>query len=189
MLKSELRKIYKEKRLLLSATERMKMDDLLLIQFQKLSLDPINVLFSYCPSEAHLEPNTYLFSTYLEHMIPGLQTCYPTTNLSNVEMKAMLVNEETEFHLTSFNVEEPVDGTEIDPQEIDLVFVPMLICDTSGYRVGFGKGFYDRFLPLCREDVIKVGFSYFEPVDQISDTHQFDIPLDFCITPEKVHEF
>jgi 5-formyltetrahydrofolate cyclo-ligase len=188
MLKSELRKIYREKRSLLTATERMKMDDLLLIQFQKVPIDFVNTMLSYSPSDKHAEPNTYLFSTYLAHMIPGLRTCYPVTDFENLQMKAMLVDDDTEFSFNAYDIEEPVNGTEIDPQEIDIVFVPMLICDTAGYRVGFGKGFYDRFLPLCREDVLKVGFSYFEPVDAITDTHQFDIPLDFCVTPEKVYE-
>jgi 5-formyltetrahydrofolate cyclo-ligase len=189
MLKSNLRKIYREKRSLLTATERMKMDDLLLIQFQKLSFDPIHVLLSYSPSETHAEPNTYLFSSYLNYMIPGLQTCYPVTDFTSLEMKPMRVNDYTEFNLTKYGIEEPLDGIETDPQEIDMVFVPMLICDQSGYRVGFGKGFYDRFLVQCREDVLKIGFSYFEPVERIDDTHEFDIPLNFCITPERVIEF
>ncbi len=188
MLKSELRKIYREKRSLLTAKERNIMDDLLLIQFQKLAIPAIQVLMSYSPSDKHDEPNTYLFSTFLEHMMPGLQTCYPVTDFDNLTMKAILVNEETEFHQNKYGIEEPADGFDIDPKEIDLVFIPMLICDSKGYRVGFGKGFYDRFLPLCREDVIKIGFSYFEPVETISDTHQFDIPLNFCITPEHVIE-
>jgi 5-formyltetrahydrofolate cyclo-ligase len=189
MTKSELRKIYREKRSLLTEPERMKLDDLLLIQFQKLPLETIHVLLSYCPSEKYNEPNTYLFSTYLGHMMPALQTCYPVTDFDTLEMKPLLVNDYTEFYLTEAGIEEPVDGIDIDPKEIDLVFVPMLICDKAGYRVGFGKGFYDRFLPKCSEDVVKVGFSYFEPVDCIDDTNQFDIPLNFCITPGRVIEF
>jgi 5-formyltetrahydrofolate cyclo-ligase len=188
MLKSQLRKIYREKRNLLTAKERNKLDDLLLIQFQHLALENVLVLLSYSPSEKHAEPNAFLFSNYLSHMIPGLRVTYPVTDLKALTMKALSVNDYTEFYLNEFGIEEPADGWEIDPKEIDLVFVPMLICDKRGYRVGFGKGFYDRFLPLCREDVIKVGFSYFEPVEQVDDTHQFDIPLNFCITPDKVIE-
>jgi 5-formyltetrahydrofolate cyclo-ligase len=188
MLKAELRKIYKDKRSILTPQERNKMDDLLLIQFQKMALSNVHVLLSYSPSEKHAEPNTYLFSTYLEYMIPDLKTCYPVTDFENLQLQPRLVNDYTEFHVTKYGIEEPMDGIDIDPKKIDLVFVPMLICDKQGYRVGFGKGFYDRFLALCRPDVLKVGFSYFEPLDNISDTHQFDIPLDFCITPEHVIE-
>lgn len=188
MTKAELRKIYREKRTLLTSKDRNVMDDLLLIQFQKFSLDQVGVLLSYSPSETHAEPNTFLFSSYLQHMLPGLQTCYPVTDMSNLSMQAMLVQDDTEFHLTKYGVEEPVNGQPVDPKDIDLVFVPMLICDKAGYRVGFGKGFYDRFLPLCRPDVLKIGFSYFPPVDRIEDTHQFDVPLNFCVTPQEVFE-
>ena len=121
-------------------------------------------------------------------MLPGLHVCYPVTNFETFEITPVLVNDHTSFHLTKFNLEEPIDGTPVSPQEIDVVFVPMLICDRHGYRVCFRKGFYDRFLPRCRPDVLKIGFSYFEPVERIDDTHQFDVPLDFCITPSQVLE-
>lgn len=188
MNKQELRRIYREKRTLFTASERMKMDDLLLIQFQKLSLGPVYVLMSYCPSEKHAEPNTYLFSTYLEHLNPGLHTCYPVTDFATLGIKPVQVNDHTEFNINDYGIEEPVNGIETDPLEIDVVFLPMLVCDKAGYRVGFGKGFYDRFLPRCREDVLKIGFSYFDPVEAIDDTHQFDVPLNFCITPHQVFE-
>jgi 5-formyltetrahydrofolate cyclo-ligase len=72
---------------------------------------------------------------------------------------------------------------------IDLVFIPLLACDLQGNRVGYGKGFYDRFLSKCRYDVKKIGLSFFDPVDKIEDVNVFDIPLDECITPKKTWVF
>ena len=65
----------------------------------------------------------------------------------------------------------------------------MLVCDSYGNRVGFGKGFYDRFLANCRSDVITIGLSFFEPIDHISDVEPWDYSLDYCITPEKTIQF
>ncbi|MDB5232231.1 MAG: 5-formyltetrahydrofolate cyclo-ligase [Chitinophagaceae bacterium] len=189
MTKAELRLAYKEKRKALPVQERIKMDDLILIQFQQLGLPFIDVLMSYWPMDHHAEPNTEIYSRYLHHLVPGLQTAYPVTDFENLSMEAVIVNDETVFESNEKGLIEPRNGATIDPHEIDLVFVPHLICDLKGYRVGYGKGFYDRFLSRCREDVITVGFSYFDPVDTIEDTTQFDVPLNYCITPGQIYEF
>lgn len=188
MTKKELRKLYKEKRQSISDKERVKMDDLLLIQFQKMFLDHVNVLFTYWPLSDAAEPNTLLFTRYMHHMIPGLEIAYPITDFPNSTMQAVLVYEDTEYHTNNYGITEPKEGQVISPEMIDIVFVPMLICDKEGYRVGFGKGFYDRFLPKCRPDALKIAFSYFDPVDKIDDMNEYDVPLNFCITPETIYE-
>jgi 5-formyltetrahydrofolate cyclo-ligase len=84
---------------------------------------------------------------------------------------------------------EPASGDIVDPASIDLVLVPLLILDTQGYRVGFGKGCYDKFLANCRPDCIKIGLSYFDPIEIIDDRDEFDVPLDFGVTPDNVYVF
>lgn len=190
MLKQELRTIYKKKRLELSASVKMKMDDLLLIQFQNLAFNKnIEILMSYWPLEHHNEMNTLLYTRYLEHAIPGLKVTFPVVDFETKEMQAVFVHEDTDFVENKFSIPEPEEGEEVAAEEIDLVFVPLLAFDKEGYRVGYGKGFYDRFLKKCRENVLTIGFSYFEPVDKIEDRNQFDVPLNYCITPHKIYAF
>jgi 5-formyltetrahydrofolate cyclo-ligase len=55
--------------------------------------------------------------------------------------------------------------------------------------VGYGKGYYDRYLKRCAQDVVKIGFSYFDAIDAIEDINEFDVPLNYCITPMRVYEF
>jgi 5-formyltetrahydrofolate cyclo-ligase len=69
------------------------------------------------------------------------------------------------------------------------VIVPLLCFDRRGHRVGYGKGFYDRYLQKCRPDCIKAGLSFFDPVDLIDDTYADDIPLDICVTPSETFRF
>lgn len=190
MVKKELRKLYKQKRLALSATDRLKLDDLMLIQLQRLSFNNnVKVVMSFWPLENHGEMNTHLYTRYLELAIPDLKVAFPVIDFSTNQIHAVSVNDDTEFVENKYGISEPEEGGEVPPHEIDLVFVPLLAFDKNGYRVGYGKGYYDRFLQHCREDVITVGFSYFEAVDKIDDTHQFDIPLNYCITPHKIYEF
>jgi len=88
-----------------------------------------------------------------------------------------------------FGIDEPESGNKILEDEIDLVLVPLLAFDKKGFRVGYGKGFYDKFLFNCRIDTLKIGLSFFDPVDEIVDINQFDISLNYCVTPKDVFIF
>ncbi len=189
MTKQELRKIYKAKRLGLPAMGKSKMDDLMLILFQQYDYGDIRTLLSYWPISAKGEPNSHIFSGYLRHIIPDLRICYPVAHGTENKMEAIAISEDTLFTTNALGVTEPKDGPKVRPEEIDLVLVPLLVCDKKGYRVGYGKGYYDRFLADCRKDIVKIGLSYFEPIDLITDTGHFDVPLTLCITPENCHEF
>jgi 5-formyltetrahydrofolate cyclo-ligase len=70
-----------------------------------------------------------------------------------------------------------------------VVFVPLLAFDTLGNRVGYGKGFYDQFLSECQPETIKIGLSFFEAENTITDVFEKDVRLDFCITPKKCYRF
>ena len=70
-----------------------------------------------------------------------------------------------------------------------MVFVPLLAFDEKGNRVGYGKGFYDKFLAECKPEILKIGVSFFEPENIIPDVLNTDIQLDLCITPTKVYNF
>ena len=75
------------------------------------------------------------------------------------------------------------------PIAMDVVLIPMLCFDLRGHRVGYGRGYYDRFLSECRADVKKIGLCLAEPVTEIADTSALDMAMDVCITPQKVYKF
>ncbi|MES1220214.1 MAG: 5-formyltetrahydrofolate cyclo-ligase [Bacteroidota bacterium] len=189
MLKAEARKLYKDKRKALSYPEKAKADDLLLIQFQTVQLPFIHTLLTFWPIEENNEPDTHLFTDYVEFKNPALRILYPQSDFTSNTMRAIEVNVDTAFKINQHNIHEPADGFKVNANIIDMVFVPMIVCDQQGYRIGYGKGFYDKYLTGCRDDCFKVGFSYFDPIDKIDDRHEFDIPLDICITPYNVYVF
>lgn len=104
------------------------------------------------------------------------------------EMTHYLLTDNTKFKKNEYNIPEPIDGLEVPVSKIDVVFVPLLAIDKNGNRVGYGKGFYDNFLAKCREDVIKIGLSFFEP-EEIIDVFETDIRLDYCVTPFGINNF
>jgi 5-formyltetrahydrofolate cyclo-ligase len=189
MKKEEARRIYMEKRASLSERERVKLDDLLLIQFQSAELPFTGSLLSYWPIEENNEPDTHLFTEFLRFRNPELKVCYPRSDFESGLMEAILTDIDTPFKKTVLNILEPEGQDVLMPDEIDMVFVPLIAFDRSGYRVGYGKGFYDRWLGGCRPDCIKVGFSYFEPIASIEGRHDFDVPLNLCITPQNLYVF
>lgn len=105
------------------------------------------------------------------------------------EMTHFLLTDATKIIINSYGIPEPENGIEIPADKIDVVFVPLLCFDESGNRVGYGKGFYDKFLVKCSPETVKIGLSFFEAVDPWEDVFESDVKLDFCVTPEKVYKF
>ena len=110
-------------------------------------------------------------------------------NFETFEMNNFLLTDSTKFKKNEYNIYEPVDGIEVPVSKIDVVFVPLLAYDKKGNRVGYGKGFYDKFLSKCREDVIKIGLSFFEPEESIDGVNATDVMLDYCVTPSAIFSF
>ena len=189
MLKKQARKIYREKRASITPTQKLKWDDLLLIQFQTLQLPFITNVLSFYPIDVHNEINTFIITDYLHFKNPSLQIAYPRTDFQHHTMQAVACTIDTIFEDNEYNIPEPIHGEIIEPSQIKMVLVPLLSFDLKGHRVGYGKGFYDRFLQQCSKDCLKIGLSYFEPIDQLNDPGEFDVPLDACITPQQVYVF
>ncbi|MEO6916760.1 MAG: 5-formyltetrahydrofolate cyclo-ligase [Chitinophagaceae bacterium] len=189
MTKKELRKIYRGKRDQLSPADLNRMHDLLLINFQQYPMGVSEFILSFQPITERKEFNTHLLIDYLLFRIPTLRVAYPVIDDLTNTFQAIEVDEETEYQLNHYGISEPLHGQVIDAYEIDAVFIPLLAFDNSGYRVGYGKGYYDRYLENCRPDVLKIGFSYFEPVSAIDDINEYDVPLNVCITPNRLYEF
>lgn len=178
-----------EKRMSLTVSDKNRMDDLILIQFQQLQLPVLNLLHSYLSIDEKHEVPTDAILSFLEFRNPGMHITIPRINKETRSIESVLYDEQVLLQKHSWGIPEPVGGTVVDPKQIDMVLVPLLAFDNNGYRVGYGKGFYDEYLSRCREDVLKIGLSYFEAVDSITDTEQFDIPLNYTVTPHRIYEF
>ena len=189
MLKSEARAIYLAKRKSISLDEKELLDQAILAEFKKLDLTIIKCIHIYLPIIAQNECNTYPIIEFLQKNHPQINIALPKANFENGQMDAMLFNVGTPLVKNNLGIAEPIDGEIIDPKAIDMIICPLLAFDLKGNRVGYGKGFYDRFLKQCKVDVIKLGISYFEPVESISDFNEFDLPLSSCITPTQNYFF
>ncbi len=87
--------------------------------------------------------------------------------------------------VSAFGIREPL-GDPIDPGQIDLVVVPAVCFDRRGHRIGYGAGYYDRFLPLTRADARHVGVAFaLQIIDRVPDeSHDHRVPT--IVTDEEV---
>ena len=104
-------------------------------------------------------------------------------------MTHFLLTDSTKLVKNSYNIPEPVDGIQISTEQIDVVFIPLLAFDKTGHRIGYGKGFYDRFLANCKPETLKIGLSFFKAEITNFDYLSSDIGLNYCITPNKNYKF
>lgn len=187
MLKAELRKIYLEKQIALSPAERNKKSEQILKQFfAEFDLSRIAFLHCFLPIQRTNEIDTKPVFEKVWREFPNIETIVPRVNFETNEIENLKFTPETELIQNQWLIHEPSHKKQVETGKIDLVLVPLLCFDAKGHRIGYGKGFYDRFLKNCREDCLKIGLSYFPPVEEISDAWEFDVRLDFCITPEKI---
>ncbi len=188
MIKEEIRIKYKSLRRKISVAEKNKLEDLMLIQFQRLPIDIKLTLMTYAPIEVQNEYNPFLVEEYCMLKKERLALVYPIVDFETESMKSFIVPKDTEFEQNMYGVFEPVGGIRIFPEDIDIMLVPLLAFDINGNRVGYGKGYYDKFIKLCNPNMIKIGFSFFDAVE-INDANFMDEKLDFCVTTERFYEF
>ncbi|MEO6348361.1 MAG: 5-formyltetrahydrofolate cyclo-ligase [Aquaticitalea sp.] len=187
MTKTELRILYKKRRIELS--EEAIESQSLSIANQLLKLDIWNHSFYhlFLSIKEHKEINT----DYILNILSGKDKniIISKTNFETVEMIHYLLTDATAIKKNKHNIPEPVDGIEIDTKKIEVVFVPLLVFDKQGHRIGYGKGFYDKFLSECKPQTIKIGLSFFESEEKIKGIFDSDVALDYCVTPHKIYQF
>lgn len=104
---------------------------------------------------------------------------FPVTDVVTNELTAVRADNNTQFSKGAYSIFEP-DVKKVYDEKIDVVIVPGIAFEKSGWRVGFGKGCYDRFLKKI--DAVKVGFCYdFQVVDTI-ENDSFDIKMDYLVS-------
>ena len=187
MNKKDVRQKYKGKRQELNAIE---IDDLSLAIANKVLTLPIwekTYFHIFLPITEQKEVNT----EFVLHLLSGKdkEIVVAKSNFKNLEMTHFLLTDATQIKKNQYHIPEPIDGIEVSTQKIEVVFVPLLAFDKLGNRVGYGKGFYDKFLAQCLPETIKIGLSFFEAEENIDDVFKNDVKLDYCVSPIGIYTF
>lgn len=189
MNKTELRKSAIQKREQLSEKQGEEMLSKLIEHFSEFDFSTIKIVHIYLPIKRKHEIDTFKVIDFLSAQKPSLKIVVPRSDFKSLEMENVVYDEYTKLEENEYGIYEPMNGEVIADEKIDMVICPLLAFDKRGYRVGYGKGFYDRFLAKCRGDVVKVGLSYFEPEEKIEDINDTDVSLDYVISSSRVWKF
>ncbi len=180
--KVEARKIAKENLLRLSLEKRNAQEKLIIDYLRHLpewTEAKIIALTKSMPIEFSLEKVVTLARNMNKTIV------VPVT-LPHRQMKFAYWDEKTAFQKNSFGVEEPIQPIWVDEKQIDLVIVPGLAYSKKGERLGFGGGYYDRFIE--QQDLSTISLAYQEQVyeEAVWNVEVFDKSVQILITKEGV---
>lgn len=188
-LKKQLRKELKARRMALSKTEIAEKSQQIFEnwrdQFFSSSLKSIH---SFISIEKFNELDTNLFIEFIQTQVSGPVLAVPVTDFEQDILTHIAITKEMEWAENEWGIKEPVIRTKkISPSQLDMVLVPMLGFDAHLYRIGYGKGYYDKFLAQTRPDCLKIGLCFDTGFVQDGLPHEpHDVPLDAIITESKV---
>lgn len=188
MTKEEARKAFLQKRLALSEGAYQHLNFQLYNQFfAQVDLSFIKCIHIFLPIESKKEPNTWPIIDRIQREFPHVRISIPKVvgdQLENIYFEGL-----HQLKKNKWGILEPEQGVPTPTEKIDMVIVPLLAVDNNGHRVGYGKGFYDRFLAECRIRCLRIGISLFDPVETIEDIDDNDITLTHCLTPSMLLKF
>lgn len=187
MLKKELRAKYKELRQQLSETQIEEMSLLIANRLLQLPIWDKNYFHIFLPISEQKEVDT----EYILHLLSGRdkEILISKSDFETRKMTHYLLTDNTRIRKNEYHIPEPVDGIEVPSGKIEVVFIPLLAFDKQGNRIGYGKGFYDKFLSGCNTSTIKIGLSFFEAETIFDEIFESDIRMDYCITPDTTYTF
>ncbi len=163
--KTELRKSMLAKRKQLTAEERGQAGQAAMQQVLQLVAGCRTVML-YMPFRGELD--TLPLAHELERQ--GIGVAVPLTDQANRKLTPALLKGTAALVPGAYGILEPAIGhyRELSATALDAVIVPGVAFDLMGYRIGYGGGYYDRFLPSLRPDCLTIGYAYhWQVVDQV----------------------
>ncbi|HMU33513.1 MAG TPA: 5-formyltetrahydrofolate cyclo-ligase [Pyrinomonadaceae bacterium] len=187
MTKDELRKELLKRRRTLSSGEIVAISQQVAERFfAEIDLAAVGCLHTFIRIAKFNEIDTSMIYMRIWRDRPRIATFAPRIDHETGRMESVRFDEHTPLVDGRWGIREPAEGESVSPDKLDLILVPMLGFDHLGHRIGYGKGFYDRFLRQTRVDCLKVGLCHWAPLEEAIETHEGDVPVGLVITPDAV---
>lgn len=187
MDKRELREKILARRDLLSQSSILKSSEVIIEKLTSISeyLNSTNIM-TFVSYSSEVDTHNLIIRALAE----GKKVYVPVTKRNPREMNPSRIKSFEDLVPGYFNILTPKkEKVEIvEPEKLDLVIVPGVLFDKAGFRIGYGGGYYDRFLPQLRKDVKKIAIAFELQVQSDKlPVNSFDIPVDMIITEESIY--
>ncbi|MDR1354599.1 MAG: 5-formyltetrahydrofolate cyclo-ligase [Oscillospiraceae bacterium] len=172
-----IRKIAKEAREELNPQEKAQMEDVITERVVAMKeYKSANIVLAYFPNALEVSTREILQAAWNDSKIVGIPRC----DKSNLTMKFYAINSCHDIKLDEDGFGVPANGVELTELRNSVCIVPAMVCDYRGYRIGYGFGYYDRFLEKYRCPTIAVCFSAF--VQRSLPRARHDIKVNYIVT-------
>lgn len=192
--KADLRRVALARRQALPPAELTRRSELLSDHFfQHFRVAEWRWLHLFLPLARRNEPNTWLIIRRVWAEKLPVRLAVPVVQADGISLKHYELTPDTRLLENRWGIPEPdaTAATEVPPSAFDAVLVPLLVVDAAGHRVGYGGGFYDRFLAQCRPGTQLIGLNVLDeaPVAAIGDVLPTDVSLTAGLTPGGARTF
>lgn len=157
--------------------------------FSTFDLTGVRCIHVFLTIQDRGEVETSLIIEHIWRSFPGITVVVPRVNRKEKKMECAVYDPMSRLVPNFWGIFEPLNTRTVPELNVDVVLVPLLCFDERGNRVGYGGGYYDKFLAVCRPGCNKIGISMFGPVERIDDISPHDVMLDHCVTPKQVLSF
>lgn len=185
--KKEWRAHYLEQRLALTVEERVqKSHSITEYYFSLFEKERPGVIHLFLSMPAKSEVDTRFILQRLNHEYPEVKTVTSVIAEDQVSLLTIEVRIDTPLIVNNWGIPEPATRVIFPEQEIQEALTPLLAMDTKGFRLGYGKGFYDRFFASCSTSLKRTGVNFFPALDHDLPKDPWDIPLDRLVSADGI---
>lgn len=182
MTKQEMRSFYLARRKSQPEEERQRADSIICKSVLSLrQMEMCKTVMVYVSFGA--EVDTHALTEQL--IAQGKKLCAPLCDQLNCSMKPYGFEGISSLHKGAYGILEPVPEKEIEPSELDAVIVPGCVFGRNFHRIGYGKGYYDRFLQQIPH-VLKIGLCYDCCFTQRVEAEPMDTAVDIIVTEREI---
>ena len=181
IIKNSLREEFRARRNALSAEEKSVRDDKIADVFLKsLTYKYASQILLYVSTDEEISTRRIINTAIADGKKVFAPHCFEDARMEYFRIDGPDSLEDGQFGIKA----PPVDAETYSPQPSDVCIVPAMSYDKEGFRLGYGKGFYDRFLPKFLG--VKIGFCYNDFMSAKLPRGRFDVAVDMIITEKGV---